>query len=311
MARMSRRALVGALAMAPFAGCASTGADADLSSLLADTSMLSDLERRIGGRLGLAMVDQFGSKLASYRADERFAMCSTFKAPLAGVMLRRSMLGDDPISTQLPVTPADIVAHSPRLAEALNSAGERPLTMSIAELCQATVQVSDNGAANILLRHIGGPAAFTSAVRALGDTITRLDRYETLLNANQVGDPRDTSTPLAMARLTSAFCFGEALDAAGHLQLRDWLAGASNGLNRIRAGVPAGWDVGNKIGTGGATALAVNDVAYIIARHRPPGRLSQPLVLAIMTDRPTAAFSEVEAGLAEATRTVIATWRGS
>ncbi len=304
---VTRRRLIQSLALVPLVSCAA--ADEDLNLLNSGSVALDEIERRIGGRLGLAVVDQFGSSLATFRADERFAMCSMFKAPLAGIMLRRAMDGGDPVDTRLPVSRDDIVFHSPQLVATLDAAVGRPVTMSIAELCQAAVQVSDNAAANILLRHIGGPPAFTQAVRALGDTVTRLDRYETALNENQIGDPRDTSTPLAIAQLTAALCFGEALDAEGHLQLREWMAGASRGLNRIRAGVPAGWDVGNKIGTGGPNALAVNDLAYIIARRAQSGRNSQPLVLAIMTDRPTAPFVQVEAALAEATRIVIEAWQ--
>ena len=70
--------------------------------------------------------------------------------------------------------------------------------MTLDELCQAALQVSDNTAGNLLLKTIGGPSAITAFARSIGDPSSRLDRWETELNSAVPGDARDTSTPEAL-----------------------------------------------------------------------------------------------------------------
>ena len=137
------------------------------------------------------------------------------------------------------------------------------------------MEVSDNGAANLLLRRVGGPQALTGFFRANGDAVTRLDRYELELNENRLGDPRDTTTPAAMAGLVLNLLTGDRLSAAGRALLFGWMRNASTGLDRLRGGFPAGWAAGDKTGTGNG---ANNDVAVTY----PPDRA--PLVVASYID---------------------------
>jgi beta-lactamase class A len=137
------------------------------------------------------------------------------------------------------------------------------------------VEVSDNGAANLLLRRVGGPQALTGFFRANGDAVTRLDRYELELNENRPGDPRDTTTPAAMAGLVLNLLAGDRLPAAGRAMLFGWMRSASTGLDRLRAGFPAGWAAGDKTGTG-------NGANHDVAVAYPPGRA--PLVVASYID---------------------------
>jgi beta-lactamase class A len=150
--------------------------------------------------------------------------------------------------------------------------------MTVAELCEATLQYSDNPAANLLMKQIGGPAAVTAYARSIGDTEFRLERWETELNSAIPGDARDTTTPSAMARSLHKLVLGDALPAAQRKQLKDWMLGNTTGATRIRAGVPAAWPVADKTGAGDYGT--VNDIAVIW----PPGKA--PIVLAVYLTQP-------------------------
>ena len=219
------------------------------------------IQSRIGGRIGVYMLDTQSQLELAFNARERFAMCSTFKLLLAASVLRRVAAGTLTLDHKLPLRPEDMVAYAPvtslHLAEG---------SMSVRDLCSAIVTVSDNPAANILLAATGGPAGFTQFVRGLGDRVTRLDRIELQLNTNLPGDPRDTTTPQAMAHSMEKVLLGDVLAMQAKLQLIAWLREGTPGLARLRAGLPAQWKAGDKTGTGANGAN--NDL--LIAW--PPGR---------------------------------------
>lgn len=212
------------------------------------------LEASAGGRLGVAAFDTGSGATLGHRAGERFPFCSTFKVLLAAAVLEAG-LGDAHVA----VTAQELLPNSP-VAEAL--VGE---IVPARSLCAAAVRQSDNAAANLLLRLLGGPAALTAFAHSIGDSDFRLDRWELDLNSAIPGDARDTTTPGAMAQDLCHLMGSEALIA--------WMRGCATGAGRIRAAVPAGWIVADKTGTGpyGTT----NDIGVVW----PPGR--PPLVLAI------------------------------
>jgi beta-lactamase class A len=249
----------------------------------------AEIERRTGGRLGVALVDADGGLFIQHRANERFAMCSTFKLPLAAMLLSSRV----PLRTPLPFSRADLLSNSPR-SEQMLAAGV-PLRAGLA--ARAIVERSDNTAANLLLRRLGGPEALTAWLRRAGDPITRLDRYELALNENRSGDPRDTTSPAAMARTTADIVYGNLLTAPLRARLRDWTTASGTGLRRIRAGLPSGWRAGDKTGSCGT---AVNDVAWF----EVPGGVS--FVLAVYLDRPIVSAAEAEAAIAEVARHIAA-----
>lgn len=228
------------------------------------------IEARTGGRLGVAVLDASGVPRGLYRAEERFALCSTFKALLAGAVLVRVDEGREQLDRRLYYGKADLVAYSP-VTEKQVDAG-----MTVADLCAAAVTLSDNTAANLLLGTLGGPEGLTAILRATGDPVTRLDRWETALNSAIPGDPRDTTTPLAMARDIRALVAGDVLSPASRAVLADWLLGCKTGDARLRAGLP-GWQVGDKTGTGDTGTF--NDVGFAT----PPGAApnAAPVVLAV------------------------------
>ncbi len=257
---------------------------------------LAALERRAGGRLGVAILDTAAGRVVGHRQDERFAMCSTFKLPLAAVVLREADAGRLRLDERLTFTKADMLSYAPVTRTHLAEGG-----MTVAALTEATQQTSDNVAANLLLKRLGGPAAFTALLRALGDDTSRLDRFEPDLNLVLPGDPRDTTTPLAMARLVGRCVAGDALSAASRERLAGWMVATATGMKRIRAGLPQDWRAGDKTGTGLADAMTdkVNDIAVTW----PPNRA--PLVITAYFDssrRSAETRAEDEATLAEVGR---------
>ncbi len=233
--------------------------------------MLAKIEADSGGRLGVALLDQQNGARAGHRSDERFPICSTFKVLAAGAILARVDAGKERLDRRIVFQARDLVAYSPITKERTGGAG-----MSVAELCEAAMTVSDNTAANLLLASLDGPSGVTAFARSLGDEVTRLDRIEPELNEAAPGDPRDTSSPAAMASNLHTLLFGDTLSAAGKNQLTQWLVACKTGNARIRAGLPSGWRVGDKTGTG--ERGTANDIAIAW----PPGR-SPILIAAYLT----------------------------
>jgi beta-lactamase class A len=228
---------------------------------------LVELERRHGGRLGVAILDEGSGHRIMHRADERFALCSTFKFLAAAHVLARVDRKEERLDRRIVFKADDLVTYSPVTRERVGGSG-----MTMAEICDAAITLSDNTAGNLLLASFGGPAGLTAWLRTLGDQLTRLDRIETALNEATPGDPRDTTTPAAMLETTRRLVLGEALSAASRDQLAAWLIANKTGDKRLRAGLPKGWRVGDKTGTG--EHGAVNDVAVVWPPTRAPIVLS-------------------------------------
>ena len=229
---------------------------------------LAALEARSGGRLGVFAIDTGSGARIGHRAQERFSLCSTFKAILAGAVLHRSQREPGFLEQRIRFGHQDLVTHSP-IAEQHLADG-----LTVAEMAVASVQYSDNTAANQLMARLGGPAGLTGFARSIGNRTFRLDRWETALNSAIPGDPRDTDTPAGIGTSLQTLTLGSALGPPQRQRLQDWLIGNTTGDRRVRAGVPPGWRVGDKTGTCGAYGTA-NDVAVLW----PPGRA--PIVLAI------------------------------
>lgn len=227
-----------------------------------------------GARLGVAALDTATGRRLDLDPNSRYAMCSTFKAALAAAILAEVDRGARSLGDVLPVRKADLVEYAPAVTAALPEG-----RMTLDELCAAAVRLSDNAAANLLLKQIGGPAGFTAFVRRVGDPVTRLDRMETELNSNIRGDLRDTTTPAAMLGLMRTLLLGHALSPGSRARLAGWMESATTGRDRLRAGFPADWRAGEKTGTANG---ANNDVAIAW----PPGRF--PILIASYIDAPQA-----------------------
>lgn len=261
---------------------------------------LAALESRAGGRLGVCVLDTASGRLAGHRLDERFALCSTFKLTLAALVLREADGGRLRLNEAVPLTKADLVAYAPVVEPKVGQ------SLTIAALAEAAQTTSDNAAANLLLKRLGGPAGFTAALRALGDETTRLDRLEPQLNLVVPGDARDTTTPRAMAQTLRRILTGDALSAPSRERLIAWMVATKTGSNRLRAGLSPSWRVGDKTGTAQADTMTdkVNDLAIAW----PPGRA--PIIVTAYYDsaRKTNATQPAdEAALAEVGR-IAASW---
>jgi beta-lactamase class A len=229
---------------------------------------LAEIEAREGGRLGVFVRDTGTGATIERRADERFPMCSTFKLLTAAAVLKRVDQGAERLDRTIAYGPSDLLEYAPITKAHVAEGG-----MTVADLCAAAIDWSDNTAANLVLQTIGGPAGFTQFARSLGDAVTRLDRNEPSLNESLPGDPRDTSSPHAMAASMQKVLVGDALSDGSRSQLQTWLIGDKVGDKRLRAGLPPSWRIGDKTGTGerGST----NAVAIIW----PPGRV--PLIATV------------------------------
>lgn len=268
--RLSRRSvLVGGLAVAGLAAYPHKPARADPGSPASPVAdRLQALQRKHNTAIGVYAADVDSTRAVSYLGDDMFALCSTFKGYAAARVLQMVGNGELSLDQQVFVDPAwAALPNSPRTAP--NSGGQ----MTLAELCAAALQVSDNCAGNLLLQAIGGPSAITDFARSIGDDRTRLDRWETELNSATPGDPRDTSTPNALGRGYRSLLTGDVLKPAQRRQLEDWMR--TNETSSVRAGLPPGWTTADKTGSGDYGSTNDIGVAY--------GPEGQTLLLAIMT----------------------------
>jgi len=238
------------------------------------TSRIAALETG-QARLGVCLLDTATGELSGHRLDEHFAFCSTFKLPMVAACLREADAGRLNLAEVLPYTKADLLEWAPVTGPNVGKGG-----LPIIELAQAAQQLSDGGAANLLVRRLGGPAAVTAKFREMGDPVTRLDRYEPMLGMVLSADLRDTTSPRAMAELVARITTGNLLSVASRDRLLQWMYDTKTGPKRLRAGLPAGWKVGNKTGTGRDAGITnkCNDVAIAY----PPGRA--PIIISAYYD---------------------------
>jgi len=249
---------------------------------------LAALERRHGGRLGVAIHDSGSGRHVAHRGDERFLMCSTFKLLLAAALLHRVDRGEEKLDRRIVFGKDALLEWAPVTSKHVGPPG-----MTVSALCDAAITQSDNAAANLLLKQIGGPSIVTGYARSLGDPLTRLDRTEPTLNRRD-GD-KDTTTPVAMLRDVHELLLGDALSGALRERLTGWLLANQTGGDSLRAGLPSDWREGDKTGSGDT---ATNDVAILW----PPQR--KPVLVAAYYENAKATGKDRHAVLAEVGRIV-------
>ena len=272
----------------------SASAETDAEVDLART--IDRLESRLDARIGLMIRDSGSDWTWAYRADEQFLMASVFKSVLCGAVLYQHDRNKLTLSEPLAIGEADMLSYAPVTQKHVGG------TLTIGELCFETLDMSDNTAANLLIDRVGGPAEVTAFLRDIGDDVTRLDRKEPQVNQFTPGDPRDTTSPAAMASTWKALLLDAALTPASRAQLADWMrhGGVTGAL--IRASTPQGWIVVDK--SGGGRQFTRNLVAMVT----PPDRA--PFVVAIfLSDTPAdwnarnEAVAEVAAAVVEVLKT--------
>jgi beta-lactamase class A len=250
------------------------------------------LEHREGGRLGVVAIDTATGRRVEHRGRERFAMCSTFKFLAAAAILQHVDRGAERLDRMIEYGESDLLEYAPVSKEHVKDGG-----MVLAEICAAAVQWSDNTAANLMLKILGGPEGLTAFIRTLGDTVTRLDNTEPSLNVVGPGEVHDTTTPTAMVGLLSTVLFGQVLSPDSRAWLEGWMLDAKVGEHRIPAGLPAGWRIAHKTGT---WSTQTNDVGVIWPRNRAP------IVIAVFYSRGDNPSEQREAVLRDVGRIVAA-----
>jgi beta-lactamase class A len=296
----SRRAALAALVLLPLTACAAeapapaptptpASTPAPSATAVAPQPDFAPLERDFDARLGVYAVDTGSGREIAHRADERFGYASTHKAFSAAAVLQRT--GVEGLAKVLTYSRADLQPNSPVTAKHVTTG------LPLRDVIDAALRYSDNTAANLLFRELGGPAGLAAALRGIGDTTTHVDRIEPGLNDLAPGDVRDTSTPRAMAGSLRAFTLGTALTPEKRTVLTDMMRANTTGAALIRAGAPAGWTVADKTGTGSYATR--NDIAVVW----PPGRA--PIVLVVMSARRTENAEHDDRLIAQAAKLVL------
>ncbi len=254
------------------------------------------IEKQSGGRLGVAVFDTGSGQRYGHRGGERFPMCSTSKLLECGAVLARVDAGQDSLNRRIRFPAADLLNYSPVTRKRAGGDG-----MTLGEICEAALTVSDNTAANLMIASLGGPGGVTAFARSLGDPVTRLDRTEPTLNEAAPGDPRDTTTPNAMAHDLHRLVLGNALSPGSRHQLTAWMIACQTGRAKLRAGIPKNWRAGDKTGNGdhGTT----NDIAVFWPETHAP------LITCVYLTEATASFSKCDTLIAEIGRAVAARLR--
>ncbi|MDX3533825.1 class A beta-lactamase [Streptomyces sp. MB09-01] len=251
---------------------------------------LRGLEREYGARLGAYARDTATGRTVLYRADELFPLCSLFKTPAVAAVMRDLDRDGQFLARRIHYTQEDVTSAGG------GTVTERPENiaggLTVAELCSAAIAQSDNAAANLLLRELGGPTAVTAFCRSVGDRTTRLDRWEPELNSAEPSRVTDTTSPRAIGRTYGRLVLGDVLAPRHRELLTRWLLANTTSADRFRAGLPADWVIGDKTGTGSYGTNNNVGIAW------PPGR--PPVVLAVLTTKPEAAAPRTDALVARA-----------
>ncbi|MEU5546665.1 class A beta-lactamase [Streptomyces sioyaensis] len=286
----TRRALLGAGAGLLTAGllAGSTAPAAAEGRTDGAHAALRRLERTHRARVGAIAHNTATGTTIAYRADTRVPLCSVFKTLAVGAVLRDLDHHGETLARRVHYTDADLVANSPVTSKHLATG------MTIAELCAAALQRSDNTAANLLLRALGGPTAVTAFARSLGDRTTRLDRWEPDLNSAEPWRTTDTTTPAAIARTYTRLLLGDALTPADRARLTAWMKANETNTDRFRAALPRDWTLADKTGTG--SYGTGNDVGVA---WTPDGT---PIVLAVLTGTAQQAAPSDDPLVADVTR---------
>lgn len=259
---------LGLLGTAALSGCNSqppaTGTSASISPGVWSGRM-AELEKEAGVALSVCAFSEGGPRL-DYRADEPFAMCSTFKTILVAALIDKYAHDEGYWETEVPVDPAKLLKYAP-IAEKF--AGR---SMTITQLCDATARYSDNTTANLLIDQLGGTSAVTAFAASKGFPNTRLDRIEPEMSEAKPGDDRDTSTTKDLAGIYNSLLLGDGLDLTGQAMLRSWMLRNTTSAQKMRAAIPKDAELADKTGSGGYGAM--NDVGVIFRKGKPPVTLA-------------------------------------
>lgn len=256
--------------------------------------------RGFPGRTGIAIRRIDGDWAIDRRGNEYFPQQSVSKMWVALALLDRIDHGDAALTDQVRIGPEDLTLFHQPLANRVRAQGE--VRETVAVLLNTAITGSDNTANDALLRHIGGPGTvrrfierqrlgnirFGPGERLLQSSIAGLQwqqRYSAASNfqvarnavplavrrmalERYLADPEDGAAPSAIVDALARLARGELLSPASTRLMLDTMARTTSGPQRLKAGVPAGWQVAHKTGTGqelAGTATGYNDIAILTA----------------------------------------------
>lgn len=231
-----------------------------------------------GAKIGVAILTVDTGEVWHYRGSDRFPLASTFKTLACAKLLKDAQQGVLKLNDSHAVTKNMLQVYSPVMK---NEVGN---SVSLHKACEATMLTSDNTAANIVLKAIGGPSSLTRFLEDIGDDITRLDRYEPELNEGKPGDLRDTTTPLAMVNTLKALVYGDVLSQTNQKQLTDWMIKNQVTGGLLRSVLPKGWSIADRSGAGGYGTRNINAIVW-------SDQIS-PIIISIYVTQTTASFDE-------------------
>ena len=306
-------------------------------SLQLDSAIGAIATRVKPGRIGVAVMDISSGETWSIAGTDWFPMQSVFKLPLGAAVLDAVGRGAFALTDTITLTPADLSPpYSP-----ISAAYPGRRTWTVRELLVAAVGGSDNTAADVVMKMIGGPEAVTSWLESKGVSDVRIDRYERefqlelngmppfqpawaqesvfLARLNELpaetrkaatmrylDDPRDTATPLGAVNFLATLQRGELLAPPLTAELLRIATETTTGAKRLKAGLPAGAMIAHKTGTARpdhGINPAINDIGIVT--------LADGRTIAVVTflTASTLSVAEAEAVLADVMRGLLSAIR--
>ncbi|WP_051145055.1 class A beta-lactamase [Thiomicrorhabdus sp. Kp2] len=260
-----------------FFGLLSFFADANAAAPSLKNTIIS-IEKQSHGKIGVAVLSTQTQQYWSYRGNERFALMSTFKTLACAKMLADS---DHNILNKQQTALVDKTKMIPWSPITEQYIGKQ---MTLEKLCEAAMLNSDNTAINLVLSHIGGPAAVTKYLQQNGDSVTRIDRIEPELNTAFLNDPRDTSTPLSMVNTLHKLLYGSLLSNASKEQLKNWMMNNQVSDALLRSILPSNLFIADRTGAGNNGSRGITAVIW--------GKEKQPLIISIYLTQTTLSIQE-------------------
>ena len=223
---------------------------------------IKSIEEKLSAEIGVAIFNVETGNRWDYKGDEAFPLTSTFKTIACAKLLHDYDNHNIDINSKVKVKNTDLMEYSPVMKNYVDQ------EVTLNQACQAAMYMSDNTAANIIIKSVGGTQSITDFVRYLGDKKTRLDRIEPDLNEGALNDPRDSTTPNAISNTLNKLLFSSVLSDASKYQLKEWMIKNQVTGSLLRSVLPNEWDIADRSGAGGFGARSIT--ALVWSKHQPP-----------------------------------------
>jgi beta-lactamase class A len=267
-----------------------------------DVEVAAIAARAAPGVLGFGLMNLESGEFWVRLGERPFPMQSVFKLPLGAAVLSEVDAGRLKLDETLQIEAEDLSPPWSPIAD--EWPGRRAYTVQ--ELLAAAVSNSDNTAADLLMKRIGGPGAVSAWLQGKNVGGVRVDRYEREIQPDVYGmasfrpawkgdaafnaakdtvppprrraamlaymaDPRDSATPGGMLGFLRRLDEGELVSPASTARLLTVMLGAPRGADRLKAGLPKDARFAHKTGSSGTDQglnAAFNDVGIFTLADR-------------------------------------------